>query len=86
VFSYPLVECFDFRCFLLIQAFLEKAQLPISDYINDTKSVLDNLPRLLAAMQSIAVQDGATDSFFEVVCQLCRTKQLIETRSTVRLQ
>lgn len=30
------------KAFLLIQAWLEKAQLPISDYVNDSKTVLDS--------------------------------------------
>ena len=83
IFPHFLIVCF--RCFLLIQAYLEKARLPISDYINDTKTVVDNVPRLLAAMQAIAIHGGLTAGFFEVVTQICRTKQLIETRSTVRL-
>jgi activating signal cointegrator complex subunit 3 len=30
------------KAFLLVQAWLEKGQLPISDYVNDTKTVLDS--------------------------------------------
>lgn len=30
------------KAFLLIQAWMEKTQLPISDYVNDTKTVLDS--------------------------------------------
>jgi hypothetical protein len=74
------------RCFLLIQAYLQKARLPISDYINDTKTAMDNVPRLLAAMQFIAARELRVEGIFEVVCQLYRTKQLISTKSTVRQQ
>jgi hypothetical protein len=63
---------------------MEKVRLPISDYINDTKTVMDNVPRLLAAMQFIVTHDGNTAGAFEVACQLCRTKQLVMTRSNVR--
>jgi hypothetical protein len=63
---------------------MEKAKLPISDYINDTKTVMDNVPRLLAAMQFIVSHDGNTAGAFEVACQLYRTRQLVATRSTVR--
>ena len=71
------------KCFLLLQAFLEHKKLPISDYINDTKTVLSQVPRLLAAMHFVAVQDSTTSGTFELICQFSRTKQLIATRSTV---
>ena len=73
----------SFRCFLLIQANIEKARLPISDYVNDTKTVMDSVPRLLAAMQFIACNEFRASGSFEVVCQIVRTKQLIATRTTV---
>ena len=72
------------RCFLLIQAYLEQARLPISDYINDTKTVMDSVPRLLAAMQFIAGNDYQTEGFFDVVCQIVRTKQLLAVKTMVR--
>jgi len=57
--------------------------LPISDYVNDTKSVIENVPRLLAAMQFIATDDRSTAGTFELLCQFARTKQYILTRSIV---
>ena len=74
------------RSFLLIQAFMERARLPISDYVNDTKSVIENAPRILAAMQFIAVEDPAKPNSFELVCQFSKTRQLLETRSMVGLE
>ena len=71
------------RCFLLLQAFLERAGLPISDYVNDTKSVIENVPRLLAAMQYISEQECSTAGSFEMICQFYRTRQLLETRTKV---
>jgi len=68
----------------LIQAHLEKTKLPISDYINDTKTVMDSVPRLLAAMQYIANSNSLVEGGFEVASQLMKTKQLITTRMTVR--
>jgi hypothetical protein len=71
------------KAFLLVQAFLQKRKLPISDYVNDTKTVLDSVPRLLAAMQFISSRvnrDGSAD----VVCQLVRAKQLITNRLSAR--
>lgn len=69
--------------FLLIQAHIERAKLPISDYLNDTRSVVDNIPRLLAAMRYIAVSDHTTAGTFELTTQFSRTRQIIETRSRV---
>jgi activating signal cointegrator complex subunit 3 len=46
------------KAFLLLQAHLERARLPIADYVNDTKSVLDQAPRLLNAMVDIAADEG----------------------------
>ncbi|CAJ1934944.1 unnamed protein product [Cylindrotheca closterium] len=71
--------------FLLIQAFLEKAQLPISDYVNDTRTVMDSVPRLLAAMHFVASNQYETDGYADVVSQLFRTKQLISTKSTLSM-
>ena len=35
------------KCFLLLQAHMAHVPLPISDYVNDTKSVLDQALRLM---------------------------------------
>ncbi len=43
------------KAFLLMQAHFQRAALPISDYVNDTKTVLDQVPRVLNAMMDIAV-------------------------------
>lgn len=71
------------KCFLLIQAYLQHAPLPISDYINDTKSVIENLPRLLAAMTFVASGDSDTAGSFDVMAQCIRTRQLFEARAKV---
>ena len=54
------------KCFLLVQAFLFKAKLPISDYINDMRSVVQQIPRLLAAMQFVALDDKGSAGNFEM--------------------
>lgn len=46
------------KAFLLLQAHFEGAPLPITDYINDTKSVLDQAARILNAMVDIAADEG----------------------------
>jgi activating signal cointegrator complex subunit 3 len=48
------------KTFLLIQAHIYRQNLPISDYINDTKSVLDQVPRVLSALLDIAANQGNT--------------------------
>lgn len=53
------------KCFLLIQAHIFKSKLPISDYINDMRSVVEQIPRLLAAMQFIAEDDTTSAGSFE---------------------
>jgi len=53
------------KCFLLLQAFIFGGKLPISDYINDMRSVVEQIPRLLAAMQFVARDDGASAGSFE---------------------
>jgi len=71
------------KCFLLIQAYLEHAKLPISDYVNDTKSVVENIPRLLAALAHVAAGESTTAGSFELMTQLSRTRQLFEVRTRV---
>jgi Sec63 Brl domain len=71
------------KAFLLMQAYLQHARLPISDYVNDTKSIVDNVPRLLAAMEFIALDDASVAGSFELVTQFARVRQLFETRTIV---
>lgn len=54
------------KCFLLLQAHIFKSKLPISDYINDMRSVVEQVPRLLAAMQFIALDDKSSAGNFEM--------------------
>ena len=45
----------NLKAYLLLQAHFYGVPLPISDYINDTKTVLDNVPRVLNAFMDIAI-------------------------------
>ena len=86
--AYHSIEIFQdphTKCFLLVQAHLQRARLPISDYVNDTKMLVENVPRLLAAMQYIAAEQfrGAAGSF-ELLTQFSRSRQYFETRSLVK--
>uniref|UniRef100_A0A7S1DCV9 SEC63 domain-containing protein n=1 Tax=Cyclophora tenuis TaxID=216820 RepID=A0A7S1DCV9_CYCTE len=71
------------KCFLLLQAYLEKAKLPISDYINDTRTVVDQIPRLLAAMYYIALDDTTIAGNFDLLCQFSRIRAIFATRTMV---
>eukprot|EP01138_Halocafeteria_seosinensis_P005687 gb/GECG01005814.1/.p1 GENE.gb/GECG01005814.1/~~gb/GECG01005814.1/.p1 ORF type:complete len:2316 (+),score=249.07 gb/GECG01005814.1/:1-6948(+) len=46
------------KAYLLVQSHMAHIPLPISDYINDTKSVLDQTARILPAMIDIAADIG----------------------------
>ena len=46
---------------VLHQAYFFRAKLPITDYINDTKTVLDQAPRVLNALLDMAVEEGHLD-------------------------
>lgn len=54
------------KAFLLLQAFVFKSKLPISDYINDMRSVVEQIPRLLAAMRFVALDDKTSAGNFEM--------------------
>ncbi|KAJ1437488.1 P-loop containing nucleoside triphosphate hydrolase protein [Ochromonadaceae sp. CCMP2298] len=49
------------KAFLLLLAHSESAPLPISDYINDTKTVLDQVARVSKAMVDVAGEEGLLD-------------------------
>ena len=74
------------KAFLLLQAFVFKSKLPISDYINDMRSVVEQIPRLLAAMQFVALDDKASAGNFEMfscfplVRRVLSTGMMINTR------
>jgi hypothetical protein len=61
------------KTFLLLQAFTQRIELPIIDYVTDTKSVLDQLPRVLNA----AVDVSAEVSSVSAVLALAHTSQLV---------
>ena len=74
------------KAFLLLQAFVFKSKLPISDYINDMRSVVEQIPRLLAAMQFVALDDKTSAGNFEMfscfplVRRVLSTGMMINTR------
>lgn len=70
---------------MLVQAYLEHTKLPISDYFNDMKTVMDQIPRLLAAMQYISVQDYTVAGNLDLICGFSKVKQVISSRKPVNL-
>mmetsp|Transcript_15719 Transcript_15719/g.29656 ORF Transcript_15719/g.29656 Transcript_15719/m.29656 type:complete len:2127 (-) Transcript_15719:145-6525(-) len=68
------------KCYLLIQAYLSRSKLPITDYINDTSSVLDQLPRLLSAMEFVTTESLTCENKFDLICMLASTRQLLNSR------
>lgn len=61
------------KTYLLLQAHFYGIALPITDYINDTKSVLDQVPRVLNAMVEVAVECG----YAVIVTHLMKISQLV---------
>jgi len=52
-------ECAHVKAYLLVQAKMQRLELPIMDYINDTKTVMDQLPRVLSCFMDMCVAFGA---------------------------
>ncbi|KAL7542850.1 hypothetical protein ACHAXR_012148 [Thalassiosira sp. AJA248-18] len=71
------------KCFLLLQAFIFKGKLPISDYINDMRSVIDQIPRLLAAMQFITLDDKESAGNFEMFSCFPMVRRVLSTGTMI---
>lgn len=71
------------KCFLLLQAHMVYAQLPISDYITDTKMVIDQVPRLLSAMQYVSLADTSTSGSLDLFSIFSKVRQVINRRIMV---
>lgn len=67
------------KTFLLLQAFVFKSKLPISDYINDMRSVVEQIPRLLAAMQFVALDEKASAGNFEMFSCFPLVRRVLST-------
>jgi activating signal cointegrator complex subunit 3 len=52
---------------LLIQAHIERCQLPITDYFTDTKSVLDQSIRVLQGMIDVAAYKGSLKTTLNLI-------------------
>eukprot|EP01027_Heterolobosea_sp_BB2_P026939 GEZU01042062.1.p1 GENE.GEZU01042062.1~~GEZU01042062.1.p1 ORF type:complete len:2174 (-),score=564.16 GEZU01042062.1:67-6525(-) len=58
VTDYLLMESPHTKAYLLLQSHFSRIDLPISDYITDTKTVLDQSIRVIQAMVDIAAEKG----------------------------
>ncbi|ORX87093.1 Sec63-domain-containing protein [Basidiobolus meristosporus CBS 931.73] len=63
------------KSFLLLQAHFSRLRLPISDYMTDTISVLDQSIRILQAMVDIAATQGYLTTCLEVMAVMQSIKQ-----------
>lgn len=64
------------KAFLLLQAYLSRTDLPITDYVQDTVSVLDQALRILQAYVDIAAEKG----FLKSVLTFVQLMQCIKQR------
>lgn len=69
------------KCYLLVIAYILRSPLPISDYVNDTKSLLDQLPRLIGALQFILLNGINSKGCFPLLCMLSEVKQVLCSRT-----
>lgn len=71
----PTMDSSHTKAFLLLQAHLHRCPLPITDYITDTKTALDNSMRLIQAMIDIAAENGMLNVALSVMTMLqCLTR------------
>ena len=62
---------------LLLQCHFSRQPLPCTDYLTDTKSVLDQAPRVLQAMVDLCAESGWLDSTLRVINML---QMLVQAR------
>ena len=70
----PLMMTPNTKTSLLLQSHFSRLALPSTDYLTDTKSVLDNAPRVLQAMVDVAGESGWLGTTLRVVTllQMCQ--------------
>ncbi|KAJ9467937.1 DExH-box ATP-dependent RNA helicase DExH14 [Diplonema papillatum] len=69
------------KAHLLLQAHFSQAPLPISDYVTDTKTVLDNAIRTIQAMVDIAANNGllfATMKCMQLLQMVCQGRWIYD--------
>ncbi|GAV48901.1 hypothetical protein ZYGR_0N03060 [Zygosaccharomyces rouxii] len=62
------------KAFLLLQAYMSRADLPIADYVQDTVSVLDQSLRILQAYIDVAAELG----YYPVVMTIIKVMQCVK--------
>lgn len=62
---------------LLLQAHMSRAQLPCTDYLTDTKSVMDNAMRVIQAMIDVCAEQGWLAATLRIITLL---QQIVQAR------
>lgn len=65
------------KAYLLLQAYMERVELPIVDYVQDTVSVLDQALRILQALVEVAAELG----YLDVVLRFIEVMQCLKQRA-----
>ena len=55
-----------------LQAHFSRLELPISDYVTELKSVLDQSIRIIQAMIDVSANSGWLKSALKTLCILCK--------------
>ena len=69
----------------MVQGTITRSSFPISDFINDARTVVDQMPRLLAAVEYIAEENKTTAGGFDFVCMISMARQVINSMQMVSL-
>ena len=67
----------------MVQGTITRSSFPISDFINDARTVIDQMPRLLASLEYIAGEDKTSVGGFDFVCMITTARQVINSMQMV---
>ena len=70
----------NLKCYLLLQAFVNREKLPNHDYVNDTRTLVDQVPRFLSSMVYIAQNHTPSNGWFEILTAIIEAQQIFNTR------
>jgi len=68
------------KVYLLLQGWLGRCKMPVSDYVNDTKSVVEQMGRMLAAMAFVTEGGGQKDGMLDVMVCIIGARQCLAQR------
>ncbi|KAI0989984.1 hypothetical protein GJ496_001844, partial [Pomphorhynchus laevis] len=75
------------KAFLLLQAYFERTELPISDFRTDTKSLLDQIQRILQVLLDLCAEHGWIMNTIRIIhiMQMTSSRQWIYQSSLLQL-